>query len=174
MDYNVHSAAAEAHIRSSTRRKYEDLNDDADIVESGEAKSEDGEEIFPAVGPFQCEICKEVSATKQMFVTHIKTRHRHSVDPEVLRSLELDLRKREEKIEKTVAGAKTRPRRKRGKLSVKVEADSEGEKFAREKRKYEHRQELQYVDLAGNILPKAAGKYPGEDSELEPWLYSII
>ena len=116
------------------------------------------------MGPFQCEICKEVSATKQMFVTHIKTRHRHSVDPEVLRSLELDLRKRQEKIEKTVAGAKTRPRRKRGKLSVKVEADSEGEKFAREKRKYEHRQELQYVDLAGNILPKAAGKYPGEDS----------
>ena len=138
-------ALAEAHSKSSTIRRGEEE------VEEGE-EGEEGEEVFPAVGPFQCEICREVSTTKQMFVSHIKTQHWHSVDPQVLRALELDLKKRKQKVEKNSAAAKTSERRKRRR---------EGEK-----RPYSHRQDLQYVDLAGNILPRAAGKCPGEDQVL--------
>ena len=52
----------------------------------------DEEEIFPSIGPYQCEICQEITHTKQEFVEHIKNNHRKVVDEEVLRSLEHDLK----------------------------------------------------------------------------------
>ena len=161
-------ALAEAHLKPRPSRKYEQFSEAWEVGgDRSEANSDDGEEIFPAVGPFQCEICREVSPTKLLFVTHIKTRHRFSVDPEILRSLELDLKKREERIESSSTAAKTRERGKKRKTSASVkletEADSDGEKFVPvEKRKYEYRKELLYVDLSGRILPKAAGIYPGK------------
>ena len=33
------------------------------------------EEMYPAVGPFQCEICRQNSITKKSFVNHIKANH---------------------------------------------------------------------------------------------------
>lgn len=45
----------------------------------------DEEEIFPSIGPYQCEICQTITHTKQEFVDHIKNNHRKVVDEEVLR-----------------------------------------------------------------------------------------
>ncbi|QQP56094.1 Uncharacterized protein FKW44_000650 [Caligus rogercresseyi] len=50
-------------------------------------------EVFPSVGPYQCEICFIITDTKHEFVSHIKDNHRHVVDDEVLDNLELDLKK---------------------------------------------------------------------------------
>jgi len=55
------------------------------------------EEIFPSLGPYQCEICQEITDTKQEFVAHIKALHKDMVDEAVLRSLESDLKKRKKK-----------------------------------------------------------------------------
>ena len=63
--------------------------------------SDSGEEVFPEVGPFQCEMCQDVSSTKQDFLHHIKDNHRDFIDPDVLYSLESDIRKRERKILKS-------------------------------------------------------------------------
>lgn len=52
----------------------------------------DEEEIFPSIGPYQCEICQQITHTKQEFVDHIKSNHKKVVDEEVLRSLEHDLK----------------------------------------------------------------------------------
>jgi len=57
----------------------------------------DDEEIFPSMGPYQCEICQEITDTKQEFVAHIKALHKDMVDEAVLRSLESDLKKRKKK-----------------------------------------------------------------------------
>ena len=52
------------------------------------------EEIFPSVRPFQCEVCQDVTSSKQDLVKHIKLHHWEFIDPEVLAGLEEDLRKR--------------------------------------------------------------------------------
>ena len=52
------------------------------------------EEIFPSVRPFKCEVCQDVTTTKQDLVKHIKLHHWEFIDPEVLAGLEEDLRKR--------------------------------------------------------------------------------
>ena len=49
--------------------------------------------MFPSIGPYQCEICQNITQTKKEFVEHIKAKHRKIVDEEVLRSLEKDLQK---------------------------------------------------------------------------------
>eukprot|EP00096_Caligus_rogercresseyi_P012695 TRINITY_DN5407_c0_g1_i1.p1 TRINITY_DN5407_c0_g1~~TRINITY_DN5407_c0_g1_i1.p1 ORF type:complete len:441 (-),score=177.94 TRINITY_DN5407_c0_g1_i1:376-1698(-) len=58
-------------------------------------------EVFPSVGPYQCEICFIITDTKHEFVSHIKDNHRHVVDDEVLDNLELDLKKVERKMSNT-------------------------------------------------------------------------
>ena len=60
----------------------------------------DSEEIFPAEGPFECEMCHEVTITKQDFVDHIKDNHRDFIDPQVLSDLESDLQKKRTKVVK--------------------------------------------------------------------------
>ena len=65
------------------------------IVE--EIDDDDMEEVFPTIGPYQCEICHGVTHTKVEFVAHIKAKHRGIVDKDVLRSLESDIRKAKEK-----------------------------------------------------------------------------
>jgi hypothetical protein len=47
--------------------------------------------MFPSIGPYQCEICQNITSTKQEFVDHIKANHRGVVDEEVLTSLEKDV-----------------------------------------------------------------------------------
>ena len=37
------------------------------------------------LGPYQCEICQEITDTKQQFVQHIKSLHKDMVDEQVLR-----------------------------------------------------------------------------------------
>lgn len=65
-----------------------------------EDEDEDMEEVFPTIGPYQCEICQVITDTKAEFVAHIKGKHRDVVDEEVLRSLESDLRKSKKKKER--------------------------------------------------------------------------
>lgn len=69
------------------------------IVVSDDDDDDDMKEIFPTVGPYQCEICQKITDTKQEFVDHIKKFHIDVVDEEVLRSLESDLRKSRKKAE---------------------------------------------------------------------------
>jgi len=82
---------------------------------------EDDEEIFPSVGPYQCEICQEIKDTKQQFVGHIKSLHKDMVDASVLRSLETDLKKRMNKEAaktkggKAVAAAASKQKKKKNK-----------------------------------------------------------
>jgi len=56
--------------------------------------------MFPSIGPYQCEICQNITNTKQEFVDHIKANHRDVVDEEVLDSLEKDLEKSRRKAAK--------------------------------------------------------------------------
>jgi len=66
---------------------------DSDVYDADENE----EEIFPSLGPYQCEICQEITDTKQEFVAHIKALHKDMVDEAVLRSLESDLKKRKKR-----------------------------------------------------------------------------
>jgi len=71
----------------------EEPEKDSDLYDADENE----EEIFPSLGPYQCEICQEITDTKQEFVAHIKALHKDMVDEAVLRSLESDLKKRKKK-----------------------------------------------------------------------------
>jgi hypothetical protein len=62
-----------------------------------EEEEDDVEEVFPTIGPYQCEICQVITDTKAEFVAHIKAKHRDVVDEEVLKSLESDIRKSKKK-----------------------------------------------------------------------------
>eukprot|EP00093_Oithona_nana_P002261 02261.XXX_4252_2358_1 [CDS] Oithona nana genome sequencing. len=62
-----------------------------------EPVEDDTEEVFPTIGPYQCEICQMITDTKVDFVAHIKAKHRDVVDDEVLLSLESDIRKSNKK-----------------------------------------------------------------------------
>ena len=93
-------ARAEDHkARSETKRRQE----------TWQTEVEPDKEMFPSVGPFQCEMCQLVTATKQDFVTHIKTTHQGFIDPDVLRGLESDLRVREKLDAKKQEKSKARP-----------------------------------------------------------------
>ena len=65
-----------------------------------EPVEDDTEEVFPTIGPYQCEICQMITDTKADFVGHIKAKHRDVVDEEVLNSLESDIRKSNKKKQK--------------------------------------------------------------------------
>ncbi|XP_059092793.1 uncharacterized protein LOC131888033 [Tigriopus californicus] len=75
------------------------------LVEVDEDESADEEEIFPSIGPYQCEICQDITNTKQEFVDHIKRLHRNIVDEEVLKSLENDLKKSKKAQERKAKAA---------------------------------------------------------------------
>lgn len=66
---------------------------ESEDVEVDVEEDEGSDEVFPSIGPYQCEICQAITDTKAEFVGHIKQFHRDVVDEEVLRSLESDLRK---------------------------------------------------------------------------------
>lgn len=74
-----------------------------------EEEDEDMEEVFPTIGPYQCEICQVITDTKAEFVAHIKGKHHDVVDEEVLNSLESDLRKSKKKQEKELSIANGTP-----------------------------------------------------------------
>ena len=75
-----------------------------DIVEMDSSMEEpvedDSEEVFPIIGPYECEICQMITNTKAEFVAHIKAKHRDRVDEEVLNALEADIRKSSKKKQK--------------------------------------------------------------------------
>ncbi len=76
------SAAATTEPKAAATNGVDDLDEVGD----------DEVEVFPSIGPYQCEICQAITNTKQDFVEHIKKNHRNIVDEEVLRSLEHDLK----------------------------------------------------------------------------------
>ena len=79
------------------------------LVEVSKEDEEDDEEIFPSIGPYQCEICQNITNTKQEFVDHIKKFHRNVVDESVLVSLENDLKKSKlKKAREEAAAAKVK------------------------------------------------------------------
>ena len=65
--------------------------------QQGNTGEESDEEVFPSVGPYQCEICQVITVTKQEFVDHITKFHLEVVDLDVLRSLENDLAKKKKR-----------------------------------------------------------------------------
>ena len=183
-------AMAEAHMEKSksgriVKRKYEILDDDFDwdVDIQKKVKSEpvpanpkpakpqpqpdpepelsDCGEVFPAVGPYQCEICKNITNTKQDFVNHIKAKHRSMIDPAVLKTLEADLRKRKKKLLKKSGKFPAQKKKSKGRKKS-LESDSDEEYLGVGVRKYQFSsQNIKYIDEEGNPLPKAAGKLPG-------------
>ena len=77
-----------------------DDDSESDSIDSDE------EEAFPPEGPFQCEICQDISEVKVDFVKHIKGKHSDDVDDSVVESLERDLRIRRKKERKVRATLK--------------------------------------------------------------------
>ena len=102
--------------------------------EEWDAELSDCGEQFPAKGPYQCEICQNITKMKKLFVAHIKENHAAMIDNKVLKGLESDLQKRQKKIcekmgKKYVAPKKT-PAKPRGpykkkKKKVSDESDTE-------------------------------------------------
>ena len=83
-------------------------------------------EVFPAVGPYQCEICKNITKTKLEFVNHIKAKHRNMIDPAVLKTLESDLRKRKKKLMKKSGKFPSQKKKSKGrKKSLESDSDEE-------------------------------------------------
>jgi hypothetical protein len=68
-----------------------------EVVEVEPGEDEDMEEVFPTIGPYQCEICQIITDTKVEFVDHIESKHADVVDEEVLLSLKSDIRKSKKK-----------------------------------------------------------------------------
>ena len=75
------------------------ISDDSAEEEEDDAEDddEDMEEVFPTIGPYQCEICQMITDTKAEFVGHIEEKHKGVVDEEVLNSLKSDIRKSKKK-----------------------------------------------------------------------------
>jgi len=61
--------------------------------------NEDLVEAYPPHGPYQCELCQNITDSKEEFVEHIKTKHLEDVDDDVLNTLYGDLRKARRKQE---------------------------------------------------------------------------
>merc|ERR1719219_2007030 len=122
-------------------------------------------EVFPSVGPYQCEICQDITNTKQDFVDHIKAKHRSRIDPAVLRTLESDLRKRKKKLLKKSGKFPAQKKKSKGrKKSLESDSDEEylgGGGGGRGKKYQSNSQNFNYIDEEGNPLPKSAGKLPG-------------
>ena len=99
-----------------------------------DAELSDCGEQFPAKGPYQCEICQDITKMKKMFVSHIKENHASMIDNKVLKGLESDLQKRQKKIcekmgKKYVPPKKTpaKPRKPRAKKKKEYSDDSNTE-----------------------------------------------
>ena len=125
--------------------------------------SDCGEE-FPSVGPYQCEICQNITNTKQEFVNHIKAKHRTMIDPAVLKTLESDLRKRKKKMLEKYGKLPAQKKPRRRKKSLESDSDEEfwagGGRGGGKKAQFSSH-DIKYIDEEGNPLPKAAGKLPG-------------
>ena len=50
-------------------------------------------------GPYQCELCQNITDSKEDFVRHIKTEHSEDVDDDVMHTLTTDLKKAKRKAE---------------------------------------------------------------------------
>ena len=169
-------ALAEAHMERSKsgriiKRKFESLDESWDrdtgkkvkvepdqVTAPSDPGPEECDEVFPSVGPYQCEICQNITDTKQDFVNHIKAKHRSMIDPSVLRILESDLRKR---IQKEKMKGKYPATRKKQKTKKKYSLSDSDEEFGKVERKQKSGRKIEYVDEEGNPLPKSAGKLPG-------------
>lgn len=105
-------ARAEKNKKASPKGSYyyvgENGKADDSLIEIDEDDDADEEEIFPSIGPYQCEICQDITNTKQEFVDHIKRLHRNIVDEEVLKSLENDLKKSKKAQERKAKAAAQR------------------------------------------------------------------
>ena len=51
------------------------------------------------LGPYQCELCQNITDSKEEFVSHIKTKHLEDVDDDVMNTLYTDLKKSRRKME---------------------------------------------------------------------------
>jgi len=95
---NTHPGRPRSKTPKGYKYKGYAIIEEPDPKDSDTYDLDDGEEeIFPSLGPYQCEICQEITDTKQEFVAHIKALHKDMVDEAVLRSLESDLKKRKKK-----------------------------------------------------------------------------
>jgi len=121
---------------------------------------EDGdEEIFPSLGPYQCEICQSITDTKQEFVAHIKALHKDMVDEAVLNSLESDLKKRKKK--EVIKGEKTEKQKVKDgkKLPTPAKAQPISRRPKKRKSKVED-DDLEYRPGGVKKYKKAGSKLP--------------
>ena len=51
------------------------------------------------LGPYQCELCQNITDSKEEFVKHIKMTHLEDVDDDVMNTLYKDLKKSRRKME---------------------------------------------------------------------------
>ena len=146
-----------------------------------EAELSDCGEQFPAKGPYQCEICQDITKMKKMFVAHIKDNHASMIDNKVLKGLESDLQKRQKKIcekmgKKYVPPRKTplKPRKPRAKKKKEYSDDSNTEdenddaEFQPTKKKKKASKKSSGVDgseASTPAKPKASMKKRYEDDE---------
>ena len=139
-----------------------------------DAELSDCGETFPAKGPYQCEICQNITQMKKHFVAHIKDNHMKMIDAKVLRTLEADLVKRQKKIcaklgkkyvnpnkKPTKPKPKPKPKKKKPKSDGETTSEDEDEYIpAKKKSKIDNRG----MDAEGNpfVLPEGMkGTDPG-------------
>ena len=72
------------------------------VSEDDDDDDDDVEEVFPTIGPYQCEICQVITDTKSEFVEHIEEKHKGIVDEDVLKSLKSDIRKSKKKLKNSM------------------------------------------------------------------------
>ena len=119
-DNSKNKTPAKANKKSAANEKNNKKNSPSKTPAKNSAKSaapepiveeidddDDMEEVFPTIGPYQCEICQVITDTKAEFVAHIKAKHRGIVDEDVLRSLESDIRKAKKKEKVAAKPVKT-------------------------------------------------------------------
>ena len=138
--------------------------------EEWDAELSDCGETFPAKGPYQCEICQNITKMKKHFVAHIKDNHMSMIDSKVLKTLEADLVKRKKKVcekmgkkyvnPKRKTPAKPKPKKKKPKDSDKSDTDDgdDDDEFTPAKKK---------AKKASAVKPKSTMKKRYEDEDKE-------
>lgn len=72
---------------------------ESSIASMNTPDAEDLEESFPPQGPYQCELCQNITDSKEEFVYHIRTKHLEDVDDGVMNTLYSDLKKARRKMD---------------------------------------------------------------------------
>ncbi len=133
-----------------------------------EEEEDDSQENFPSIGPYQCEICQQITDTKQQFVDHIKQNHLDVVDEEVLRSLESDLKKTTKKTKPSASAAQKNAMAKKKKQEEEARKKREKAREQEEARKKAmEARKKQEAQAAAAILAETSTNSPDSTSNAD-------